>query len=90
VRLRKILPPQDSKSVARPMAAVMPLLLQIKALGSLREGLFYVAAGRFEPAAVTGDRPVVATSVTTAILVLIAWTVIPLALGAWRTQTRDA
>jgi len=29
-------------------------------------------------------------SVATAVVVLVAWTVIPLALGAWRTLTRDA
>jgi len=34
--------------------------------------------------------PPVTMSVATAVVVLVAWTVIPLALGAWRTLTRDA
>jgi hypothetical protein len=32
----------------------------------------------------------VTMSVATAVVVLVAWTVVPLALGAWKTQTRDA
>jgi hypothetical protein len=69
---------------------VMPVLIAIGALGTLREGLFYTAIGRLEPAALTEGDAAVSTSVLTAVIVLVAWTVIPLALGAWRTQTRDA
>ena len=70
--------------------AAMPVLMQISALGWVRELLFYTAAGRVEPSALVGDGPVVPMSLAVAIAVLVAWTVIPLALGAWRTVTRDA
>jgi ABC-2 family transporter protein len=70
--------------------AAMPVLLQIKSLGWFREVLFYTAATRIEPAAMVGDGPVVPMSLSAAIAVLVAWTVIPLGLGAWRTVTRDA
>jgi ABC-type transport system involved in multi-copper enzyme maturation permease subunit len=69
---------------------VMPLLLNIGSLGVVREGLLYAAAQRFEPSAVVGDAALVPMSPAAAIVVLLAWTVVPLALGAWRTFTRDA
>lgn len=69
---------------------LMPVLIAIGSLGSLREGLFYTAAERLEPAALVEGQIAVSTSAATAVVVLIAWTVIPLALGAWRTSTRDA
>jgi hypothetical protein len=68
----------------------MPVLLAIGALGSLREGPFYAAADRLQPAALADGPTQVPMAVATAACVLDAWTVIPLALGAWRTQTRDA
>jgi hypothetical protein len=67
-----------------------PLLLQIKTLGSLREGLHGAATERLEPAALLSGNPTVAMSIAAAVVVIIAWTVLPLALGAWRTCTRDA
>jgi ABC-type transport system involved in multi-copper enzyme maturation permease subunit len=70
--------------------ALMPVLLALGALGSLREGLFYAAADRLQPAALVDGPTQVPMAVATAVVVLVAWTVIPLALGAWRTQTRDA
>lgn len=70
--------------------AAMPVLMQIKALGWFRELLFYAAATRIEPGALIGDGPDVPMSLAAAMAVLFAWTVIPLALGAWRTMTRDA
>ncbi len=65
-------------------------LLEIKTLGSLREGLLGAATGRLAPAALFEGSPTVAMSLSAAALVVIAWTVVPLALGAWRTCTRDA
>ncbi|HZB35524.1 MAG TPA: ABC transporter permease [Gaiellaceae bacterium] len=69
---------------------VMPVLLAIGSLGSFREGLFYAAADRLQPAALADGPTQVPMAVATAVVVLVAWTVIPLAFGAWRTQTRDA
>lgn len=68
----------------------MPLLLQVGALGVVREGLVGAAIERFEPLAVLGRPPVVSMSAAAAVLAVVAWTIVPLALGAWRTCTRDA
>ena len=62
--------------------AVGPLLLQT---GRLDPVLVGAALQRLEPGAGHGS-----VSLTTAGLVIVVWTVLPLAAGAWRTQTRDA
>ncbi|MDQ2982121.1 MAG: hypothetical protein M3R26_07350 [Actinomycetota bacterium] len=67
-----------------------PVLLQIKTLGPLREGLLGAATDRLAPAALFEGSPTVPISLAAAALVVAAWTVVPLALGAWRTCTRDA
>jgi ABC-type transport system involved in multi-copper enzyme maturation permease subunit len=69
---------------------LMPVLIAIGPLGSFRDGLFYAAADRLQPAALVDGSAPVPMAVATAVAVLVAWAVIPLALGAWRTQTRDA
>lgn len=68
----------------------MPLLLEFGALGSLREGLVGAAIERLEPAAILGRPPTVSMSAAAAAVAVVAWTLVPLALGAWRTCTRDA
>ena len=68
----------------------MPLVLQIGALGSLREGLVGGATERLEPAALMEAGATVPMSLAAAVAVIAAWTVVPLAVGAWRTCTRDA
>jgi hypothetical protein len=67
-----------------------PVLLQIKTLGSLREGLVGAATDRLAPASLFDGSPTVSISIAAAVLVVVAWTVVPLAIGAWRTCTRDA
>ena len=69
---------------------VTPILLQIKTLGSLREGLLGAATDRLEPSALIKGPTEVTMSIAAAAVVIVAWTVLPLALGAWRTATRDA
>jgi hypothetical protein len=69
---------------------LMPLLLQIRTLGSLRDSLPVAATERLAPSALFDGSPTVTMSVSGAIAVLAAWTVVPLAAGAWRTSTRDA
>jgi hypothetical protein len=66
----------------------MPLLVNLGALGSLREGLAWAAIEELAPAALM--EPVVPMSLLAAIVVVLAWATVPLALGAWRTSTRDA
>lgn len=62
--------------------AIAPLLLQT---GKLDPALLGAALRRIEPGAANAS-----ISLTTAIALIVAWTVVPLAAGAWRTCTRDA
>jgi hypothetical protein len=62
--------------------AVAPLLLQS---GKLDPLLLGAAIKRLEPGAAHAS-----ISPTTAVVLIVAWTIAPLAAGAWRTQTRDA
>src|SRR5213078_3609390 len=71
--------------------ALTPLILSITFLGSSREAIFGAAFDRLSPRAILDSgRPQVGMSLTAAIVVLALWTAIPLAVGAWRTATRDA
>jgi hypothetical protein len=67
-----------------------PLVLQIGSLGFLREGLLRAATQRFEPATILGDGPHVPMSLAAAAVVVLAWMLLSLGIGAWRTVTRDA
>jgi hypothetical protein len=67
-----------------------PILLGIGALGSFREALVGAATARLEPAALFEGGTAVPMSLSSAVLVIFAWVVVPLAVGAWRTCTRDA
>lgn len=67
----------------------MPVLLQIKTLGSLREALLGAATQSLEPAALFDSAPTLAMSTAAVAVVIAVWAVVPLALGAWRTATRD-
>ena len=64
--------------------AVAPILL---ASGRLDDVLPNAALLALEPAE---EAQLVTTSATTAIVLLLVWTLVPLAAGAWRTRTVDA
>jgi len=67
-----------------------PLIAQISSLGGARKALLSQAIGHFSPVHV-GDRGgAVSMSLGTGLVVLVAWLVVFLALGAWRTRTMDA
>jgi hypothetical protein len=73
--------------------AVTPILLSIKVFGVGREFLPGAALQQLEPAALQGymrqGTPLhMSTAATAATLTL--WALVALALGAWRTATRDA
>jgi hypothetical protein len=73
--------------------AVTPILISIAALGVGRELLPGAALNRLAPHPMrefTTQGAVVPMSVAAAELVLVIWVVALLALGAWRTVTRDA
>jgi hypothetical protein len=72
------------------LLVAMPLLLQIRSLGSVREGLVGAATERLEPSAVLGGPAQVPMSLAAALVVIAAWAIVPLTLGAWRTSGRDA
>lgn len=68
----------------------VPVLLQIKTLGSFREALLGAATNDLAPAALFDGGPRVGISLAATVAVIAAWAVVPLALGAWRTARRDA
>jgi hypothetical protein len=68
----------------------MPVLLQIKALGAFRESLPGAATERSAPAGLFEGHTLLSMSTAVIAIVIAAWTFVPLALGAWRTVTRDA
>ncbi len=69
-----------------------PLLAQISSLGSARDGLLSQAIAHFSPVHIGGGGrgATVTMSQGTALLVMVAWLAIFLALGAWRTNRMDA
>lgn len=69
--------------------AVMPVLQVIEKLGALRDGLLPMALERLEPAGLAGPGAA-QSSLAVAVIAIAGWTLVPLALGAWRTTTRDA
>jgi hypothetical protein len=71
--------------------ALTPLLLSIKFLGTSREAIPGAVFDRISPQAILDSgRPQVGMSLAAAIVVLALWTGIALAIGGWRTATRDA
>jgi ABC-type transport system involved in multi-copper enzyme maturation permease subunit len=69
-------------------AIVTNLLINVKSLGSVRDALLTPALDQLIP--LKGDRVDVVMAAGVAVLVICAWVVLPQALGAWRTQARDA
>jgi hypothetical protein len=69
--------------------AVAPLLLALSQLGSLRVGVLDAAIQRLARDELVAQ-PSISISATAAAIVVAAWFVVPLALGAWRTSTREA
>jgi ABC-type transport system involved in multi-copper enzyme maturation permease subunit len=68
-----------------------PLIVHIDSLGGARKGVLTQAVLHFSPVHVEGGRnATVAMSQGVALLVLAAWMLVFLALGAWRTNTMDA
>lgn len=69
-------------------AILTNLLVNVKSLGSVRDALLTPALDQLMP--VTGDRLDVVMAAGIAVVVICAWLIIPQALGAWRTEARDA
>jgi ABC-type transport system involved in multi-copper enzyme maturation permease subunit len=69
---------------------VTPLVQSAESLEWLRDGLVITGLDRIMPASLSEGEPLHWLSLGGAITVLLAWTVVPLLAGAWRTMTRDA
>jgi hypothetical protein len=72
--------------------ALSPIISSISSLGIVRELVPSAALGRLGPSALRdtlSQGPVVHMSVAAAIAVLLSWTVVLLAAGAWRDSHRD-
>ncbi|HEY5193317.1 MAG TPA: hypothetical protein VIJ39_05530 [Solirubrobacteraceae bacterium] len=69
-----------------------PLLAMIKSLGSSRDALLSQGVAHFSPVSTEGGGhgSTVTMSGGTALIVLVGWIVVLLALGTWRTRTMDA
>lgn len=66
-----------------------PLLVQSTSLGSARDGLLDGVLLSLKPGSASGA-PMITMSVGVAVAVAALWVAVLPALGAWRTQTRDA
>jgi hypothetical protein len=68
-----------------------PLIASIGSLGNARRGILSQAVDHFSPVSIEGRRAnTVSMPQGTAILVVIIWVGVFVALGAWRTRTMDA
>jgi hypothetical protein len=71
------------------LAIVTNILVSVSSLGAARDALLTPALGQLLPVQGAGDNQVVmATGI--AVVVILAWLVVPQAVGAWRTRTQDA
>jgi hypothetical protein len=66
-----------------------PLISSIDSLGSARNAVLSQALSHFSPITVDG-RANITMSEGTALVVIVAWLAVFLALGAWRTRTMDS
>ena len=70
-------------------AILAPLLLGIDGLGHVRDLLPSAGVMAFAPDALE-LQPVLSMSSAAAVVNVVLWSIVPLAAGAWRTNTRDA
>ena len=68
-------------------AIVTEALLNVTSLGSIRDGLLTPALSQLAPFKIDTGVTMVGG---VAVAVALAWLLVPAAVGAWRTQTRDA
>ena len=72
---------------------VSHILTAISALGAAREAVPHISFVRLAPDAIVkyvNEGPDIGTSVAAAVAVPLLWLVVAIAVGAWRTATRDA
>ena len=69
---------------------VTPLVQNAESLEWLEDSVVIAGLDRVMPAGLTEGDPFHSLSLAGAVGVLLAWSVLPLLAGAWRTMTRDA
>jgi hypothetical protein len=69
---------------------VTPFAQNVESLAWLQDYLLVMGLDRMLPSGLRDGDPVYAMSLAGAIVVVLAWTVVPLLAGAWRTMSRDA
>jgi hypothetical protein len=69
---------------------VTPLAQSAESLDWLADGLVITGLDRIMPSGLIEGDPVHALTLAEAIAGMLAWSVVPLLAGAWRTMTRDA
>lgn len=90
-----------SLTASRPAALVVligwhliasPILAGIESIGKVRDAILSQAIAQFSPVALGGGMHGATVSMSSglAILVMIAWLAVFIALGTWRTRTMDA
>jgi hypothetical protein len=69
---------------------ITPLLQSFDPDGWLFDVLVFAGLDRMMPTGLEAGHELAQMSLVAAVVVLLAWTVIPMLAGAWRTMTRDA
>jgi hypothetical protein len=69
------------------MTIATQLLLNVNSLGSARDALVTPALGQLMPVQPPTD---ITMATGVAVAVVVAWAVVPAAIGAWRTMRADA
>lgn len=69
---------------------VTPFVQNVESLAWLQDGLLIMGLDRVMPSELHEGEPAYTMSLAGGIAVILAWTVVPLLAGAWRTLTRDA
>jgi len=69
---------------------VEPILAHVSALGRARDALVNVSLDRIAPHEIVGRELRLPISLWVAVVVVLIWGTVSLAMGAWRTATRDA
>ncbi len=65
-----------------------PVLINIKSLGSVREGMLDAPLLQIDP--ISGDHPHVTMSLAAIVITIALWPLIAALAGAWRTRAMDA
>ena len=86
----EVVPGQSIAMLLALWLVVTPLVQNVESLSSLQDWLLITGLDRVLPSEVREGAPAYTMSLAGGIAVIVAWTVVPLLAGAWRTLTREA